>query len=101
MSLGLFLLCLTFLCLFQIGMKFSDLRNIKYHITIYSRNSSVGHVKILEISIVAAMLLLNKNELQWIYEKFLFLANLEKCTKFLFLSLKHFFIFFPPDYGTA
>ena len=34
--------------------------NIKYHITIYSTNRSVGHVKILEIPIVAAVLLVNK-----------------------------------------
>lgn len=42
-------------------MKFNDLRN-KYKIptTIYSRNKSIEHVKILEIPIVAAMLFVNK-----------------------------------------
>lgn len=52
-SLGLCLLHLPFLCLFQIVVKFSELGiNIKCHITIFSRNSSLWNVKTFEIPIV-------------------------------------------------
>lgn len=77
-------------------MKFNDLRN-KYKIpqTIYSRNKSIEHGKILEIPIVAAMLFVNKMNFSDSLKIFIF-GQPKKMYRicFFFLFLKPLFYFF-------
>lgn len=72
--------------------------NIKYHITIYSRNRSVEHVKILEIPVIAAMLLVNKMNFSESLKIFIF-GQPKKMYRIFFPIFKTLALLFSTDCG--
>lgn len=71
--------------------------NIKFHIAIYSRNRSVEHVKILEIPIVAAMLLVNKMNFSDSLKFFIFGQPKKMYRIYFFPIFKTLVLLFPTD----
>lgn len=75
--------------------------NIKYHVTIYSTNRSVGHVKILGIPIVAAVLLVNKVNFSDSLKIFIFIQLRKMYRIYILPIFKTLPLLFPADGGPA